>query len=418
MKILFISNLFQPNSVGGYERLCGQVAEKFSENNEIVAVTSSFGNIIPQNDIFPVYRELKLLAGVNSIYEPFLGDSNVRKLVNDENINILNKILKIEKPDLIFVWNLYFFDQSFLNALEKSGIRTVFFLTDNWLISFLNQNYLKKYFDEILKPLNNINFISVIKIGLCKIKTKLFFATKKTNLQFNAIFASQFIKNLYKKSGINFKSSVVIYNGVNLENYINRKICRDYELNNKKINLLFAGRIVQIKGVHILIEAFSVLVLKFGINNIHLTIIGDDSDKKYLENLNLLIKKSKIDGKITFKKPVQESDLFDEFQNYDIYIFPSLYEPFSLTLIYAMAAGIPTIASDAGGNPEIVINEKTGLLYDKFDANDLADKIKILIKDKKLRERLSISGRNKANNFGFEKMCVSISAYLKNIYEK
>ncbi|MFA6160263.1 MAG: glycosyltransferase family 4 protein [Parcubacteria group bacterium] len=415
MKILFISNLFPPNAVGGYERLCAQVVENFSKENDVTVVTSSFGNKISQNDNFTVYRDLKLLAGKNNIYEPFEGDYKKRSSINIENVIKLKNIIIKESPDFIFVWNLYFFDQSLLDTLEKSKIKTVFFLTDNWLISFLNSVFLVRYFDEIIKD-SNLSLTKIIKKYLYKVKVLIF--NKKINLKSDAIFSSRFMQKLYSQSGISFNKSSIIYNGVELENYSNKQINRDFDIKNKKIKILFAGRVVQIKGVHVLIKAFYILKHKYKIENLELTIIGDKTDKKYNRNLHDLMIKYGIVDSIKIKDFVKEAELFQEFQKYDIYTFPSLYEPFSLTLIYAMAAGIPTIASNAGGNSEIIINNETGLIYDKFSPEDLAKKIKLLIYNKKLRKELSVNGIKKAHDFGFEKMCKELKNYLKNNYEK
>jgi glycosyltransferase involved in cell wall biosynthesis len=100
------------------------------------------------------------------------------------------------------------------------------------------------------------------------------------------------------------------------------------------------------------------------------------------------------------------------FNEYDIYLFPSLYEPFSLTLIHALALGIPTIASNTGGNPEIVTNEESGLLFAKGDAADLARAITALALDGARRARLAAGGQRAASAFTFERMVGEMAAFL------
>jgi len=145
---------------------------------------------------------------------------------------------------------------------------------------------------------------------------------------------------------------------------------------------------------------------------VRLTILGDAQDAAYKRRLDSLIDATGTADRIEFRSPVAEGELFDLFQEHDIYLFPSLYEPFSLTLIYALAAGIPTIASDAGGNVEIIHHRRTGLLFRKGDAQGLGAAIRILLKEPKLRQSLSIEARRVAHEFSFERMVREMALYL------
>jgi glycosyltransferase involved in cell wall biosynthesis len=126
-----------------------------------------------------------------------------------------------------------------------------------------------------------------------------------------------------------------------------------------------------------------------------------------------MMRRLHLDGMITFRPPVPESDLFDVFQTHDIFLFPSLYEPFSLTLIHAMAAGIPIVASDVGGNREIVFPEKTGLLFPRSDARELAGAVLKLASNAELRRALAAAGRKMAERFTFQTMVEQVEAYLQ-----
>jgi glycogen synthase len=100
------------------------------------------------------------------------------------------------------------------------------------------------------------------------------------------------------------------------------------------------------------------------------------------------------------------------FNGHDIYLFPSLYEPFSLTLIHALSFGIPTIASDIGGNVEIVRDRESGLLFKKGDSADLAAVVRFLATDGALRARLADGGRCSAARFTFEQMIAAMEDFL------
>ena len=149
-----------------------------------------------------------------------------------------------------------------------------------------------------------------------------------------------------------------------------------------------------------------------GVDRIQLTLLGDAQDAGYMRQLEAAIAGSGRAADIALRPPVGEDALFDLFDSQDIYLFPSLYEPFSLTLIHALACGIPTIASRAGGNPEIVRDGESGLLFGKGDPADLARAIRALATDPPLRARLSQGGRAAASRFTFERMVDEMDAFL------
>ena len=122
---LFVSNLYPPNVVGGYERLCFEVADAMSARGHSVAVlTSGHGGGMAEYPGQAVYRRLRLLAG-REIYEPFLGDAADRDAVNRSNLQVLRDTVVEVAPDVIFAWNLSFLDRSFVIGLGECGATPV-----------------------------------------------------------------------------------------------------------------------------------------------------------------------------------------------------------------------------------------------------------------------------------------------------
>ena len=76
----------------------------------------------------------------------------------------------------------------------------------------------------------------------------------------------------------------------------------------------------------------------------------------------------------------------------DIFVLPSLSEALSNSLLEAMACGCCAVASRVGGNPEVIQDGNTGLLFEKSNARDLADKLLSLIRNPEFRERLAERG--------------------------
>lgn len=152
MKILVINNLFPPNAVGGYERLCHAVAVGLAaRGHEISVITSDYGKAVRERDETPglsVERSLKLLTDTDNIYAPFLGSQADRDAINRQNLEKLRAKIAAERPDRAFIGNLFFFDPSILEAVVELGKCAVLLLTDNWLLNFLNPNYVGAFFRE------------------------------------------------------------------------------------------------------------------------------------------------------------------------------------------------------------------------------------------------------------------------------
>lgn len=128
------------------------------------------------------------------------------------------------------------------------------------------------------------------------------------------------------------------------------------------------------KGFEYLINAIKLLVQK-GLNPL-LLIIGNGPELEELENL---CEQLKLRSNVFFLgEQKQASRLIKAF---DIYACSSLKEGFSYTIIEAMTAGLPIVATNVGGNPELITDEHQGLLAKAGDAQDLADKISRLIAD-------------------------------------
>jgi glycosyltransferase involved in cell wall biosynthesis len=100
----------------------------------------------------------------------------------------------------------------------------------------------------------------------------------------------------------------------------------------------------------------------------------------------------------------------------DVLLHPTYHESFSITLLEASMFGLPIITTDVGGNPEIIINNKTGLLVSPKDEISLFKAMEKLYKSKELRDTLGKNARKQyLDKFNFDDIVKK--SYLK-IYEK
>lgn len=420
MNILVLTNLYPPNVVGGYERLCFDVtAALVARGHRATVLTSDFGGKTADYGGQTVIRELKLLVG-DGIYAPFAGTDADRDALNRGNLRLLRRTLDQARPDVVFAWNLFFLDASVLDALAQNSVRTVVMLTDNWLLVMRNGEFVARFFrDHVFgavpfvppphpplppppPPPKPPGFLARL-LGRTPPATGL-----------SAIFGAAFVRDLYTAGGLTFPRHQVIHNGVRQAGY-GAGAFRDREtlVDPGTLHLLFAGRLVDLKGADVAVGALPLLdPAALGVSRIVLTVLGDTQDAAYLAQLSQLIAASGRQADIVMQEPVAESALFDLFQRHDIYLFPSRYEPFSLTLIHALACGIPTVASRTGGNVEIVREGDSGLLFQSGDAADLARAVTDLATNPALRARVSAGGRAAAGRFTFERMVDEMERFL------
>jgi glycosyltransferase involved in cell wall biosynthesis len=153
------------------------------------------------------------------------------------------------------------------------------------------------------------------------------------------------------------------------------------------------GRIEQGKGQHVLINAV-VRLHKEGLP-VHATIIGPVMDQDYYENIQLTVRDRGLQETVTFygshDNPIEIMGAFD------VVVLATKKETFGLVLIEAMRSGVAVIGTNAGGVPEIIEHDQTGLLVKPQDIDDLADKLRKLYQDSDHRRRLAENGRQKAD---------------------
>jgi len=162
--------------------------------------------------------------------------------------------------------------------------------------------------------------------------------------------------------------------------------------------ILFVGRMINWKGGHILIQAAKILKDE-GID-IKLRMVGDGADRPQWENLaRSLGVNAEFTGYLFGEK------LIEQYKKALIFALPSLGDPkvwmesLGVVLLEAMIYGNPVIASNMGGPVEIVKNSQAGFLFEPGNPKDLAEKLKTLITNDKLRKEMARRGYEFAQKF-------------------
>jgi glycogen synthase len=236
-------------------------------------------------------------------------------------------------------------------------------------------------------------------------------------------------EDILKYFNVDEKKIKVIYNGINLQEYIitsETETLDTYHIDKSKPYVLFVGRITRQKGIIHLVNAIKYIDPE---TQIVLCAGAPDTKEigKEMEDAVNEVKKTRKNI-IWIDKMVSKKEVIQLYSHADVFCCPSIYEPFGIINIEAMACDTAVVASAVGGIKEVVVHGETGLLIpveqqksapfepvnpDKF-ARDLADGINTLINDIELRKSMAQKGRKRVEDY-FD--WISIAKQVEELYK-
>ncbi len=206
----------------------------------------------------------------------------------------------------------------------------------------------------------------------------------------------------------------VIYNGINLQQYVQTSetsTLDEYGVDKTKPYVLFVGRITRQKGIIHLVNA-----IKYIDPDTQIVLCAGAPDTKdigvEMEDAVNEVKKTR-NNIIWIDKMVTKEEIIQLYSHADVFCCPSIYEPFGIINIEAMACNTAVVASAVGGIKEVVVDGETGFLIpleqqteapfepidpDKF-ARDLANGVNKVISDKDLRASMAKKGRKRVEDY-------------------
>ncbi len=172
------------------------------------------------------------------------------------------------------------------------------------------------------------------------------------------------------------------------------------QLNKKdKFTILNVGSLLEVKDQRNLILACK--ILKEEGYDFQCNIVGDGP---LYARLKELIHECELTEEVQLAGRVFQENIKNHYQEADIFVLTSNSENLPNVLLESMAMGVPVIATQIGGIPELIINRETGLLISANNVEEIANAIKLLMNDKALYEKLSLNGKMQVSkNFDFRK---------------
>ncbi len=287
------------------------------------------------------------------------------------NLTQLNKIIKKHKPEIIHahIWNpvacKYAFAAAWLNNIP--------------LVTTEHDPFPLTGHKKIYKKLT---------LGQCK---RIITVSLANQTLFNDLYPASANKTITIHNGIEKASTELS------EQHKHHLKKDDFHAGQETKIVFSAGALHPRKGYKYLINAFKKVVNK--VDNVKLVIAGSGPERNKLEKL---IKNLRLEKKVILLG--QRDDIEKLMLASNIFVLPSLKEAFGIVVLEAMQNGLPIIASNVGGIPEIISSEKLGLLVKPGQKDSLSKALIKLLKDEKLRNTFATKGQEHWKDFSVEKM--------------
>ena len=364
MKILQVVSFFKPSwEAGGIARACYEISKKLTDKGHEVTIYTTDG--------FKSRLKVKKNQPVNVENMNVYYFRNLSNFLAKRNLCIPYLLPYISKRDL----------QQF-DVIHVHTFRTILALSIWYYAKKYNIPYVLQAHGSVLPFFQ--------KQRLKKIFDR-FFGYRILRDASKIIVSTKIETEQYKKMGVDEGKIEIVPNGIDLTEYDIlpewREFRKKYKIKDEKI-ILYLGRIHKIKGIDLLVKAFADLVKEM--DDVRLVIVGPDDGflltlKRQIEDLN-------IGDKILLTGLIPEKDKLGAYVDADVYVLPSVYETFPVTILEAFACGTPVIVTDRCGIANIVIDNNVGYVVE-YDKEQLQDAIFKILTNVELRRYFGEGGK-------------------------
>ncbi len=364
MKVALVRQSY--HKYGGAERYVSYLAEGFLKRGHKVHVFArKWDPSAPKGIIF---HRVPTLKGP-SFLKALSFASNVKRLLEGKKFDIINSFDRTLYQDVYRAGD----------GVHREWRKRLLEITPNLLIRLL----------ILINPLH---------LSLLFLEKRIF---QENNYKKIIAISKKGKEEIIKYYGVCPEDIIVIYNGVNLEEFhpknkalFREEIRKEFGISEEEFLVLFVGSGYRRKGLRYLIEAVSLLKDE---KPLKVLVVAKGKKRAYLR----LAKKLGIRSKIIFAGG--RKDLRKFYAASDLFVLPTIYEPFGNVCLETLASGLPIIVSKASGAAEIITEGENGLLLkNPRDPQELAKKIKQTF-DNNFREELSKNARILAENFTVDK---------------
>ncbi|MCI0542453.1 glycosyltransferase family 4 protein [bacterium] len=213
------------------------------------------------------------------------------------------------------------------------------------------------------------------------------------------VVPSEYLKKIILLWGVPEEKISVIYNAFEPAEVNERRDELKKKFDVPGPMIVTAGRLVPWKGIDALIEIFpDILAVR---HNTRLVIAGEGPE---MERLKVLARDKTPAGSVVFTGRLVHEKLVRYVKAADVFVLNSSYEGFSHLLIEALAIGTPIVATNIGGNPELITDGETGFLVEYGDTGALLQRILAVLDISDFQRKFAKNGKEKVKSFMKERM--------------
>lgn len=365
-KILFCCNYYPPYFVGGAELIVHQQALKLQKAGHEVAV---FCGLHDDREVQYHLRE-----------DRYEGIQVFRVLLHAEDFRIANNFVKSSidsrfrevvqsfQPHIIHFHNLIGLSLGMIDVAASFGAKTILTFHDHWGFCFKNTLLKQKH-----RVCHDFSGCAECLPALTKetgvashIRLRLDYLSWQLSKVQQFISPSEYLASAYIQAGISPQRIKAISNGIDISRF-----ARIGRVKSEQIRFTFIGYMGFHKGVHVLLEAIKILVKQPDLGTSWMVnMVGAG---ELLEELKKTISEQNLHPIVKVWGKVEHQEIDQIYAQTDVLVSPSVWpENEPVTILEAMATGIPVIGSQLGGIPELISHGESGLLFEAGNAPALA----------------------------------------------
>ena len=376
MRVLLISPTFPPRKFGGITQASYDLAKHLSQRgNKVSVYTTDLNN---RNSRIHDTMRVQNVSGMGVLYFRNLSNSLASKRI--------------------------YLPQG-LNSMMKRAINNfdVIHINDfGTLLNIVAHHYANKnHIPYVLQAHGSLPII-IGKQRLKQIYDSLWGQSILKDAS-RVIAVSEMEAKQYESMGVNQDKIVIIPNGINVSEFDNLppkgEFKKRWNIPGGQKIILFLARINRIKGPDLLAKAFT--AISEDAENLKLVMAGPDDG--YLAELKRVVRELKIEEKVVFTGPLYGRAKLEAYVDAAVYVLPSSYEIFGISVLEAMACGTPVIVTDRCGIAN-VIKGQAGLVV-PYDEDRLLDALLSMLNNDEIRLGFGDKGRLLARDkFNWEKL--------------
>ncbi len=378
MKVCLVTQSLPAHSVGGREKHTYHLAQYLSENGIDVDVLTSSDSIRSYQEKeagFDIHYLRSIKIPVSGTYMRMMPGLHNNRAIRNSNVVHAHEIFHLS---------------SYLSAISAKRNKRAFVLTEHGYpeqvgaINALMGVYRRVFASQIVKSCDRIIAVSDA-LG------------REIVQRFNA------------------DNVTTIHNAVSVRDCKtkNREFLERFGLQDKRV-IFSSGRLIREKGFQFLIEAMKVVCARF--SDAVCVITGPDN--YYKAHLSRLVLSNGLKDKVVFTGVISEELLKSAIYSCDMVAIPSLYEPFSTSMLEAMAFGKPIVATRVGGMPEALTHGRNSLLVEPTNSDSLALAIVELFLNRALAKRLGKNAKRDVRKFDWKVVVKDIIKLYEEVLDE